>query len=115
MVVISIDPDRLDFSSESNLNAVYRDLLKQVYKRDWAGYPHPTLDNVELEDFERILEEIAVSCWHGNGRTITVACIETRCSNGRLKTILEVFKSGASDGVTRLGASRLKLAKHPLR
>ena len=96
------DPDRLDFSSESNLNAVYRDLLKQVHKRDWAGYQHPTLGSIDQQAFERILEEIAISCWHGNGRTTTIACIEERCSTGSLKRVLELFKSGASDGVTRL-------------
>jgi len=58
LVALSYDRGEVDFSAESNLNAVYNDLLVQVYNRDWAGYKHPTLGNIEQRDFIRILEEI---------------------------------------------------------
>jgi hypothetical protein len=59
LVALSYDRKELDFSAESNLNAVYSDLLDRVYQRDWEAYQHPMLGNVEKKDFIRILEEIA--------------------------------------------------------
>lgn len=102
LVALSYDRAEIHFSTESNLNTIYNDLLKQVYKRDWAGYQHPTLGEIEQKDFIRILEEIAIACWHGNGRSTTVNTIEKRCTNSNLKRILEVFEGGAKEGVTRL-------------
>ncbi len=102
LVALSYDQGDINFSEESNLNVVYNDLLKQVYKRDWADYQHPTLGSIEQKDFIRILEEIAVACWHSSGRTTTVGKIEERCAGGNLKRILGIFEGGAKEGVTRL-------------
>lgn len=102
LVALSYDRGEVNFSTESNLNTIYKDLLKQVYKRDWAGYQHPTLGKIERKDFIRILEEIAIACWHGNGRTTTINTIEKRCASGSLKRILGIFEGGAKEGVTRL-------------
>ncbi|MEO0828343.1 MAG: NACHT domain-containing protein, partial [Cyanobacteria bacterium J06642_9] len=102
LVALSYDHDEIDFSAESNLNVIYNDLLEQVYQRDWGGYQHPTLGNIEQKDFIRILEEIAVACWHGNGRTTTIKRIAERCASGTLKRVLEIFEGGATEGVTRL-------------
>jgi uncharacterized protein YjbI with pentapeptide repeats len=102
LVALSYDRGKVDFSAESNLNAVYNDLLVQVYARDWAGYKHLTLGNIEQRDFIRILEEIAIACWHGNGRTTTIKRIADRCTSGTLKRVLEIFEGGANEGVTRL-------------
>jgi uncharacterized protein YjbI with pentapeptide repeats len=103
LVALSYDRNEIDFSEESNLNIIYGHLLKQVYQRDWEGYKHPTMGNIEQEDFIRILEEIAIACWHGNGRTTTVKSIANRCAgNNTLKRVLEIFEGGASEGITRL-------------
>jgi uncharacterized protein YjbI with pentapeptide repeats len=102
LVALSYDRDQINFDEESNLNVIYNDLLEQVYQRDWAGYQHPTLGNIEQKDFVRILEEIAIACWHGNGRTTTVGKIADRCAGGNLKRILDIFAVGAQEGVTRL-------------
>ncbi|MEO1210435.1 MAG: pentapeptide repeat-containing protein [Cyanobacteria bacterium J06638_20] len=103
LVALSYERGELDFSVESNLNAIYHDLLRRVYQRDWADNPHPALQEVKQEEqFIRFLEEIAIACWHGNGRTTTVGCIAERCTSGTLKRILEAFEAGANEGVTRL-------------
>ena len=102
LVALSYDHKAIDFSTEHNLNVVYNDLLEQVYKRDWAGYQHPTLGQIQQKDFIRILEEIAIACWHGNGRTTTIAKIAERCVSGALKRVLDIFEGGANEGVTRL-------------
>ncbi len=96
------DEDKIIFSEETNLNAIYQDLLKSVYKRGWDTDQHPTLKGVEYRNFVRILEEIALAAWHGNGRTTTVKEIESHCESSGLKRLLEIFAERAKSGVTSL-------------
>ncbi|BCL37351.1 hypothetical protein NSMS1_37980 [Nostoc sp. MS1] len=106
LVALSYVRGRVDFSQEdSNLNLIYEDLLKAVYERGWERHKHRTLQGIEEKDFIRILEEIALASWHGNGRTTTVREIETHCNSGGLKNLLENFQEGAKLGVTRLLAA----------
>ncbi|NJP11418.1 MAG: NACHT domain-containing protein [Leptolyngbyaceae cyanobacterium RU_5_1] len=102
LVALSYRREHLNFAETSNLNQIYADLLDAIYERAWAGYQHPTLQNVSRENFGRILEEIALSSWHGDGRTTTVQDIEKHCDSSGLKKLLEVFQEGAKTGVTRL-------------
>jgi uncharacterized protein YjbI with pentapeptide repeats len=50
--------------------------------------------------------EIALSCWHGNGRTTTVIEIEEHCENNGLKNLLknfqDSFQSDSQGSITRL-------------
>ena len=94
--------DQIVFSEDTNLNAIYQDLLKSVYERGWDMAQHPTLQGVEYRNFVRILEEIALAAWHDNGRTTTVKEIESHCESSGLKRLLEKFTEGAKSGVTRL-------------
>ena len=96
------DKDKIRFSEETNLNAIYQNLLKSVYDRGWDTDQHPTLKGVEYKNFVRILEEIALAAWHGNGRTTTVKEIESHCESSGLKKLLEIFAEGAKSGVTSL-------------
>ena len=96
------DKDKIIFSEEINLNAIYQDLLKSVHKRGWDTDQHPTLKGVEYKNFVRILEEIAIAAWHGDGRTTTVKEIEAHCESSGLKRLLEIFAEGAKSGVTSL-------------
>ncbi|MDJ0737453.1 MAG: pentapeptide repeat-containing protein [Nostocaceae cyanobacterium] len=102
LVALSYVRGEVQFSQESNLNVIYADLLKAVYERGWAGYQHPSLQGIQEKDFVRILEEIALASWHGDGRTTTVREIERHCDNSGLKRLLDIFQSGAKLGVTRL-------------
>ncbi|HKO99276.1 MAG TPA: pentapeptide repeat-containing protein [Pyrinomonadaceae bacterium] len=102
LVALSFERKVLDLAKESNLNKIYEDLLKAVYVRKWAANPHPATRDVEEGHFIRILEEIAVAAWHGDGRTTTVKEIEEHCERAGLKTLLEALQEGASKGVTRL-------------
>ena len=96
------DKDKIIFSEETNLNSIYQDLLKSVHKRGWDTDQHPTLKGVEYSKFVRILEEIALAAWHGDGRTTTVKEIEAHCESSGLKKLLEIFAEGAKSGVTSL-------------
>lgn len=102
LVALSFARGKVDFAKESNLNVIYEDLLRAVYQRVWAAYPHPALKGIDEGQFFRVLEEIALAAWHGDGRTTTVREIEAHCEQSGLKPLLERFQEGASQGVTRL-------------
>ncbi|MEQ8537697.1 MAG: pentapeptide repeat-containing protein [Coleofasciculus sp. D1-CHI-01] len=106
LVALSLRRGELTFSQDTNLNAIYNDLLKAIYERGWAGHQHKAIQGIEERDFIRILEEIALAAWHGNGRTTTVRDIEKHCDNSNLKTLLKRFQEGFQDdakaSITRL-------------
>ena len=85
------------------MNLIYADLLKSVYQRVWENKrQHPSAKGFEEKDFVRILEEIALASWHGDGRTTTVRNIENHCVRSGLKYLLNEFKKKAEEGVTSL-------------
>jgi uncharacterized protein YjbI with pentapeptide repeats len=102
LVALSFIRNKVDFSKENNLNEIYKDLLQAVYERGWANSKHPSIKDTTLEQFIRILEVIAVSVWHGTGRTTTIRDIEDYLNNNGLKELLNRFQEGAARGVTRL-------------
>jgi hypothetical protein len=106
LVALSLRRGELTFSQDTNLNAIYNDLLKAIYERGWAGHQHRAIQGIEEKDFVRILEEIALAAWHGNGRTTTVRDIEKHCDNSNLKNLLRRFQEGFQDdakaSITRL-------------
>jgi len=106
LVALSYTRGEIDLSTESNLNAIYDDLLKDIYERDYRDWSdekgHPATGGLSLEQFTRILEEIAIATWHGNGRATTVQAIEERCNSSGIGKYLKTFKEGAEGGVTRL-------------
>ncbi|MDF5712104.1 MAG: pentapeptide repeat-containing protein, partial [Nostoc sp. S4] len=101
LVALSLDEQK-KFPIDGNLNAIYANLLTAVYQRGWAGYQHPAIRGIEEKDFVRILEEIALASWHGDGRTTTVKEIEAHCEHSSLKSLLDKFQESAKLGVTRL-------------
>ncbi|MEM6518914.1 MAG: pentapeptide repeat-containing protein [Cyanobacteria bacterium P01_C01_bin.70] len=106
LVALSLRRGKLQFSEETNLNAVYADLIKAIYERGWAAYQHIAIQGIEEKDFVRILEEIALAAWHGNGRTTTVREIERHCESSNLKNLLNRFQEGyqpdSKANITRL-------------
>jgi uncharacterized protein YjbI with pentapeptide repeats len=104
LVALSYQQGKVKITPESNLNEIYQNLLTAVYERGWAGKDarHPAIENITQSNFERILEEMALASWHGDGRTTTVKDIEARCENSGLQYLLEGFQDGAKSGVIRL-------------
>jgi uncharacterized protein YjbI with pentapeptide repeats len=102
LVALSYTRDRLDFAQATNLNAIYEDLLKAVYERGWAGHRHAAARDLNEVHFIRVLEEIAVAAWHGEGCTTTVREVQAHCEQGGLKRLLETFEEGVSQGLSRL-------------
>jgi uncharacterized protein YjbI with pentapeptide repeats len=83
-------------------------LLKAVYERGYEKNSpgHRAIEGITEKDFVLILMEIALSCWHGNGRTTTVIEIKEHCENNGLKNLLknfqDSFKSDSQGSITRL-------------
>ncbi|GAB6139545.1 hypothetical protein JCM14076_02740 [Methylosoma difficile] len=104
LVALSFDRQQLDFDAATTLNQVYSDLLEAVYERQYEGKnrKHQGAGNLAFKDFCRILEEIALAVWHGDGRTTTVEYIQSRCEKSSLHRYLDEFQEGAEKGVTRL-------------
>jgi uncharacterized protein YjbI with pentapeptide repeats len=98
---------KLQSGQSSNLSYIYGQLLQGVYQRGWAGKKqHAAVQEFDIqndEDFARILEEIAIACWHGDGRTTTVKKIEEKYANtAQLKKLFQEYRQVAEKGVTRL-------------
>ena len=102
LVALSYERKRVDFSKEVNLNVVYDDLLNSIYDRPWGDQKNFAVRGMKPEHFCRVLEEIGLAAWHGNGRTTTVREIREHCERANLTRMLDVFKEGAEAGVTRL-------------
>jgi len=75
-----------------------------VYERGYERQgTHMSIKGVMgKKNFVRILEEIALAAWHGDGRTTTVSEIKQHCDGSGLRRLLDKFEEGAEAGVTRL-------------
>ena len=104
LLALSYVRGEVDFGApETNRNKIYEDLISAVYDRKkWAGKQHRTLEGLSDHDFLRVLEEITVAVWHGDGRTATIREIEKHCAETGVGRLLKRFQKGAEAGVTRL-------------
>ncbi len=108
LIALTFERGEVQFSQETNLNNIYDNLLKAVYERGYEKNSpgHRAIEGITEKDFVLILMEIALSCWHGNGRTTTVIEIEEHCENNGLKNLLknfqDSFQSDSQGSITRL-------------
>ena len=104
LLALSYVRDEVDFGApETNRNKIYEDLIGAVYDRKkWAGRQHRALEGLSDAEFVRVLEEIALAVWHGDGRTATIREIEAHCAGTGVGKMLKRFQKGAEAGVTRL-------------
>ena len=105
LVALSFTRKKLDFAKDINLNLIYADLVAAVHERGYEKHPHVYIRHMTLKDFFRILEEIGLASWHGDGRTTTVREIQEHCNASGLGSMLDSFQDGAKAGVTRLLAA----------
>ncbi|MBC1189595.1 pentapeptide repeat-containing protein, partial [Microcystis aeruginosa BLCCF108] len=108
LIALTFERGEVQFSQETNLNNIYDNLLKAVYERGYEKNSpgHRAIEGITEKDFVLILMEIALSCWHGNGRTTTVREIKEHCENNGLKNLLknfqDSFQSDSQGSITRL-------------
>jgi uncharacterized protein YjbI with pentapeptide repeats len=106
LVALSFTRDKLDFSKDINLNSIYADLVTAVHERGYEKRrAYVPIRHMTLEQFSRVLEEIGLAAWHGDGRTTTVREIEEHCKASGVGGMLDAFQEGAKAGVTRLLAA----------
>ena len=105
LVALTYQSGNLDFSKDPNLNEIYSELLNDVYSRGYSGGKHRTVSEMEKEQFCVIMEEIALSAWHGKERTTTVAEINKHFESSGKKELLKKFISDAEQGVISLLAA----------
>ncbi|MBI2416919.1 MAG: pentapeptide repeat-containing protein [Ignavibacteriales bacterium] len=106
LVALSYERKKIDFTTTTNLNEVYEDLMQAVYDRSYSSAK--TLQVVKClnyDDFSRVLQEIGVATWHGNGRTATIAEIKQHFANANLQQLLDNFVQDAEKGVVSLLAA----------
>jgi uncharacterized protein YjbI with pentapeptide repeats len=102
LVALSYTKGKIDFKTQDNLNVVYQDLLESVYERDWERRLHKSLDGISKDEFIRVLEEVGIAAWHGEGRKVSLKEIEDHCVGSGLKILLDKFQEKAKDGVSSL-------------
>lgn len=103
LLALSYERKTILFDQDTTLNVIYEDLLRAVYERQWDhGGKHEATKHVSGNEFFRILEEIALAVWHGNGRTASKSEIYERCEQSNLIRYLDRFSEGAEKGVVRL-------------
>jgi len=112
LVAVAYEDDETQFSEDASLNTLYDQLLEGVYRRDYDFGPHPgtkavsgSTEGIQKENFVRILEEIALDAWHGDGRTTTVASIEKRCEKNGLYKYFDDFQDKLRTGISQLLAA----------
>ena len=99
LVALSFTRGKLDFTKDVNLNAIYADLVAAVHERAYEkhrAYVH--IRHMKADDFFRVLEEVGLAAWHGDGRTTTVREIEEHCQTSGVGRLLDIFKEGAKVG-----------------
>lgn len=109
LVALAVQRGQLQLSETTNLNAIYADLLRAIHERGWSSGPHVTTQGLDEHQFVRVLEEIALASWHGDGRTTTVKEIESHCVQSGLSALLNRFQQGLQSD-PRLGVTQLLTA-----
>ncbi len=103
LVALSLQRGKIAFSKATNLNEIYHDLIEGVHERAYEGHVYKNLEGLDLKDFKRILEEIAVSAWHGgDSRTTSIKRIEEHISRSNLTPLMNKFEKEAEKGILRL-------------
>lgn len=95
--------DGIVFSENTNLNEIYADLLDSVHERKYTDSGiHRSVDSMDKRKFIRILQEIALTVWHENGRTASVSQITEQCKKANIDSYFKEFTKDAESGVIRL-------------
>ncbi len=106
LVALSYERKKIDFTQNINLNKVYEDLLDAVYVRAYSsGGKIKNISSLSKVNFVCLLEEIAVSAWHGNGRKTSIREIKEHFDVSGLNNLMDQFAADAEKGVISLLAA----------
>ena len=107
LVALSYEREPQKFADKHlNRNAVYLDLMARVHERTYekSGRVRAAI-NLEFPDFLRVLEEVALATWHGDGRSTCASKIRTYCSKANIIHLLEKLTGGSQGGALNLLAA----------
>ncbi|WP_174436268.1 pentapeptide repeat-containing protein [Azospirillum brasilense] len=102
LVALAYERGGIKISQDTNINDVYGDLVNAVHERGWSKNDHPAVRNISESSFVRLLEEVAISIWHGDGRTTTIKEIEAHCEKSRTGHLIPALEVGAKSGISNL-------------
>ncbi|MCL2721331.1 MAG: pentapeptide repeat-containing protein [Treponema sp.] len=86
-----------------NRNKLYDILFDNVYKRVWETDGQCVAEKLKKDEFQSVLEEIAVSAWQrGESRTTTLNAIMERCKKNELDKYLISFQENAKESILNL-------------
>lgn len=107
LVALSYEENQIQFRESTTLNKIYADLLNSIYERQWEGQSslgrkHASIGKLTHENFEQVLEVIALSTWHGNGRTASEEEIFSNIKSDGLKNSLEAYQTSIDKGISKL-------------
>jgi len=103
LVALSYERGKIDFTQDINLNKIYDDLLDTVYERSYSsGGKLQSVSSLKKENFARLLEIIAVSAWHGEGRITSIREIKTYFEDNSVHVLWEEFIKDAKNGIFAL-------------
>jgi uncharacterized protein YjbI with pentapeptide repeats len=110
LVALALMRENIQFNEDTSLNDVYEDLIHAVHERAYEpakgkSRRHSAIGDLSKEHFFLLLEEIALSAWHGNGRKTTITEIKKHMEEGGLLPIVEKLgqvEQGAKSGITKL-------------
>lgn len=105
LLVLSDFHKRPKGSPNLNRNEVYRKLLSGVHNRGYEPGRFIPTQALNDDEFELVMETVAVAAWYGDSRTATVEEIRARCNTEKLKGIFNRFLNGGGDGITKLIAA----------
>ena len=99
--MVAITPEVRDGMAQAiNVNEIYERLLERIYRRDWEDRRQlRCLKELEESDYPLIFETIAVAAWHGAGRTVSVAEINTLIQESENVIKWEDFQNEEATGV----------------
>ncbi|WDP92322.1 MAG: pentapeptide repeat-containing protein [Desulfobacter sp.] len=101
LVALTYISGQVTFSKDTNLNEIYRGLIKEVYERQYES-GRKTVGELKENQFVRVLEEIALTMWKNGERRAHISNILEHCDNKKVKKHIQIFKEGAKAGITRL-------------
>jgi uncharacterized protein YjbI with pentapeptide repeats len=103
ILALSYERGQIDFAAAPTINTIYHDVIGAVYDHGWGESQHPSVRGIANEvDFERVLQEIALAAWQGNGRTTTATAALARCRKSGVEHLLGDFSAGVQRGLAQL-------------
>ena len=100
---IKLNDGQILFSARSNLNDIYRELIKGVYNRSYEKREYSPIKGLTLIEFQRVLQEIAISAWkEGDIRVISLKNIQKQLTETGLINLINLFKEDVKNGISKL-------------